>query len=230
MFDVDAANASLLHAYETAWPAITEVIEATDGASGAHLVRIPDTFADTPVRLAIIGQETKGWDRRGSAEAQRALYPADSFVEDKRRSPFWRATREVADTIGGRKDAPFLWANLVAADVKRKKAPPKVRNALRAAAPPHGLLRHILAAAQPNVAVFFTGPSGHYEWEMKQQFPGLEQTDVDGFDRRTLVRLHHEALPSVSLRSYHPGHLVRAKRWDVVAALAAEARRVLGTT
>ena len=206
---------------------MTRVLDATPRASGPHVVRIPDRFADAPIRLVVVGQETMGWDRRDSAEAQRALYPVDTVVERKRRRPFWRASCEIADALGGRKNAPFLWANLVAADVGRKQAPPDVRNALREAAPPHGLLRYVLKAAQADVVSFFTGPRGYYAYEMEQQFPGLEQIDVEGFDRRALVRLRHEALPAASFRSYHPNYLRRSKRWEIVAAIAAAARPLL---
>ena len=71
MFDVDAANKSLLHAYEAAWSSIKSVIDGTPGASGAHLVRIPDEFADVPVRVAIVGQQTA--DMHSGDVAQRSL-------------------------------------------------------------------------------------------------------------------------------------------------------------
>ena len=88
----------------------------------------------------------------------------------------------------------------------------------------------MLAAARPDVAVFFTGPSGYYTWETEQQFPGMKQIDVEGYDRRALVRLTHEGLPQATFRSYHPNYLRQTKRWDLISAIGAEARRVLGTT
>lgn len=227
MLDVTAANAALLQSYEAAWPALRAAVDA-NGTSGAHLVRIPAGLAHVAVRVAIVGQETAGWTCADSAEAQRDLYPEDGVVHAKQHTPFWRAGREIADTLNGSDGTPFLWANLVAADVDKKRASPAVRDALHEAAP--GLLRAALAAARPHVVLFLTGPSEHYAYETEQQFPGIEYVPVDGYDPRALVQLRHPDLPAASFRSYHPAYLQRSRRWGVVAVIADEARRQLAAS
>ena len=227
MLDVSAANAALTRVYESAWPALSAVVRETPGASGAHLVRIPEGLADVPVRVAVVGQQTAEWGRADTAEVQLKYYPADGGIGDRKHTPFWRATRQVVDALTEREGVPVVWTNLVAVDVNKKQAPPDVRDAVRAAVPPHGLLRHVLAAAQPDAVVFFTGPSGYYEWEVEQQFPGIERVPVDGQDTRALVRLEHEALPRASFRTYHPAYLQRRERWGLLDVLVEEARRAL---
>lgn len=232
MFDVAAANASLLRTYEAAWPSVTDVVNATPGASGAHLVRIPEGFADVPIRVAIVGQQTA--DTHSDAVAQRSLheqlarYPEGGVVREKSGTPFWQAACKVADALVGQKDAPLLWTNLVAMDVDGQQPSEGVRDAIRGSVPPHGLLRHILEAAEPDVVVFFTGPNGYYAYEMRHQFPGLELREVEGYEPNALVQVAHPALPAASFRSYHPKPLQMKKILDsTVADIVSAARAAL---
>lgn len=219
-------NDRLHGAYEAAWPALSEVVARTPGASGVHLVRVPEAWPRLPVRLAVVGQQTAGWDRCETATDQRARYPDDGFVDAKSHTPFWCATREIADALND-PDHPVLWCNLVAVDVDRKAPPEQVRNAIRAAAPPHGLLRTLLEITQPDAVVFLTGPSGYYRWEVQQQFDGITEHPVDGCPEKSLCRLSHPALPPATFRLYHPNYLRRSKQWPLVGRVIAEVRREL---
>lgn len=227
MLDVRSANASLLRIYESAWPALQEIVRKTPKASGAHLVRISEAYAEAPVRLAIVGQQTAGWDATDSVTEQADRYAGSDVMDRKGHTAFWSAARELADAVVGHKDAPFLWTNLVSVDVARKRAPEEVRDTVREAVPPHGLLRHILEAADPQVVIFFTGPNRYYAYEMRQQFSGLALHEVEGYTPNALVRVAHPDLPAASFRSYHPTYLRRGKLWDNIAGIADAARAAL---
>ncbi|PAP75090.1 hypothetical protein [Rubrivirga marina] len=218
--DVAAANARLRSVYEGAWPRLREASASTEGASGVHLVRIPDRLGGAPVRVAVVGQETQTWPDEPTVDAQLAHYPADGFVHGRSHSPFWRAAWELADGLTGVEGAPVLWANLAPVDVDGRRPFRSVRRLYREAVPPHGLLRHALDAARPHVIVFFVGPTEPYADEIECQFPGVEFEAVDGHGPRELVRLRHPALPAASFRSYHPNYLRRSGRWENVGRIA----------
>lgn len=225
--DVARANTKLLERYREAWPRLQSALDGVDKASGPHFVRIPEGYGRLPVRLAVVGQQTQGWDRAASAHEQVGLYPDGGVVDGRRGSPFWRAARQVTDAVTGQPGAPVLWANLVAVDVALKRPPEAVRDAVRGAAPPHGLLQHLFEAARPHAAVLFVGPSGYYGWELRQQFPGLETEPVGGYGSRELERVRHPLLPPVTFRTYHPGYLQRTRRWEMVETLPGLIRSAL---
>ena len=177
-----------------------------------------DSDTDLPVRLAIVGQETRGWDRRDKASDQAALYPDDGLVRGKVHTPFWTAVASLSEALNGRADAPVLWGNLVAVETggKDKRSPlaERVRDAARAATPAledgqegGGILPHVLRVARPDAVVFFTGPHAFYAWEMEQQLPGVRLEAVGGHRKSALAVVRHPTLPHASFRSYHPNYL-----------------------
>lgn len=220
--DLNDANDHLLSVYEASWDGLMAARALDPGASGPHLPLIPERWGKLPVRLAVVGQETRGWDRRDTAAAQADLYPSDGLVHGKSYTPFWKAVAALSEALNGQPDAPVLWCNLVPVEVggkdKRSALAERVRDAARAAVSPApdgagmGLLAHILRAARPDAAVFFTGPHAFYAWEMEQQFPGLMLEAVPGHSESALAAVRHPALPSSSFRSYHPNYLQRQGR------------------
>lgn len=230
--DVSRANQTLLGVYENAWDELLRLRQLDRKVSTPHLVRIPKGYEELSVRVAIVGQQTANsepWGDERSASELFDRYPEDGVVGSRRGSPFWRAARQVTDALAGQDDAPVLWANLVAVDVGGRRPPAAVRDAARRAVPPHGLLRHVLAAAQPDAVVFFVGPTGYYGWELGQQYPDLQTEPVDGYPARTLHRLVHPELECVAFRTYHPAYLQRSTQWDIVDALPVLVRAALRT-
>ena len=223
--DTGSANAELIRLYEDAWPRLQQAREGYSGASGIHLPMIPDGYGGLPVRLAVVGQESKGWNAAETAREQAALYPDDGHVRARQGTPFWRAAREVADGLNECEDAPVLWANLVAVDTGGRP-PTELRDSVREAVPPTGLLPRVLEAASPDAVVFFVGPDPYYAWELEQQFPGVRREAVDGCDERVLSRVVHPDLPTASFRSYHPRKLNYGD-WNTVSDLARLIRQAL---
>jgi len=60
----------------------------------------------------------------------------------------------------------------------------------------------------PKVCIFFTGY--HFDGRIKNIFPEIEFTEVEGFTKNQLSHLKHPNLPAMSFRTYHPNYLRRS--------------------
>lgn len=229
------ANDQLMDLYQRVWPALQQVRAEHGATEGIQLVRLPDGWESVPLRVAIVGQETFGWTNKATAEEQVAYHPADGRLLSRSNTPFWSAVRFLMSRLTGDPATAFLWANLVPIDGGKRRAPEALRNAIREAVPAAngttggGLLPHVLAAAEPDVIIFLTGPSGYYRWEMEQQFPGIEEERVGDYGVREILRFRHDALPEATFRTYHPNYLRRTRRFDELLGRVADEALALVT-
>jgi len=144
------------------------------------------------------------------------VYEIFNFAETQpatRRSPFWRAFRELKQTDG---KTCFIWSNLYRVDFKEHSvlgAPESTQKEIREAQ--RGLLSEELRILAPRIVVFFTGPN--YDNELKAEFPGIKFCPVENSSStRSLARLEHPRLPHSSFRTYHPNYLQISGNWGLV--------------
>lgn len=87
-----------------------------------------------------------------------------------------------------------------------------------------GCLTEEISTINPTAVVFFTGP--RYDDVLRDEFKDIQFVAVDNRPAREFARVSHERLPKCSVRTYHPGYLVRTRErrfWiDKIAAMATE--------
>ena len=178
---------------------------------GPLLVEVPDAYCKAKVKLMIVGQQTAGWGHPADDSIRDLLGQYRGFELGRRMSsPFWEATYEIYNFLNP--DGPpqgFVWSNLIKVDVNKKRPSRELEELICSI----GLLRHELSITEPDVVVFFTGPS--YDARLRTTFPGVKCERVNDF----VNRLSHDALPEKAFRSYHPGYLKRSKHWPVIDEL-----------
>lgn len=191
----------------------------------------------------IVGQETLGWGFDAgsyydwpypsicsfndfisvpdSVEAMIYAYKAfefSKFQPDNYRSPFWRAYRQIRrnfdDDVDGLNTA-VLWTNIFrmsldGGSVINGGTIEEIQSIQEAT---QGLLKAEIEILKPDVVIFFTGP--YYNNALYSEFIDLTLHDFYGYDLSRTSWLEHPSLPSVSLRTYHPGYLNRG-HWELI--------------
>jgi hypothetical protein len=194
------------------------------------------------VRVLIVGQETLGWDFstgcfdwpypapssfkdfmtfEDSVDAMMHAYKVFEFSRyqpDNYRSPFWRAYRQIRRNFDSEVDGlntAVLWTNLFRmsldeGSVVNNGTVEEIQSIQSATS---GLLSREIRILKPDVVLFFTGP--YYNDTLYAEFSGLQLVDFSGYDTSRTAWLQHPLLPSISLRTYHPGYLNRGN-WQLV--------------
>ena len=178
---------------------------------GPLLIEVPDAYHKAKVKLMIVGQQTAGWGHPGEDSINDLLDHYCVFELGKRkRSPFWQASASIFNCLNpAGPPRGFLWSNLIKVDVKGQRPHPELEELICST----GLLQHELSITQPDVVVFFTGPT--YDKRLRTTFPGVVCERVNDF----VNHLSHDALPGKAFQSYHPGYLQRSKHWHVIDEL-----------
>ena len=220
--------------YQRHLPDLLTLLERHKETSYPHLINASPAYGAARRRLVFVGQQTFGWEpdsapaqamerdlKANLIEGMLKLY-TDFFPTD-RRSPFWRAVRQLQSSVTP--DAPAdacVWANLVKVDQERQRPPAAVD---RDWFDRFNVLAAEMRALQPDVVIFFTGPA--YDERLVESFPGARIIPIpesDGY----IDRIEHRDLPYHSYRTYHPAYLSRT-RWQVLDQLAALCHDGTGT-
>ena len=202
----------LKQVYRDAIPSIEHISAQYDAVSGPLLVTTPYSYAQTRVRLMIIGQQTYGWPSVGvGLEELLRTYKEFDLGREYYSSPFWQASHRVFRSVNP--DGPeraFLWSNLVRVDQNGKRPCAEIENAVSDL----GLLNRELHILEPDAAVFFTGP--HYDDRLRRTFPRVRYHEL----AEDVERLEHQDLPVKSFRTYHPRYLWQAKKRAALTRIA----------
>lgn len=219
---------SLERVYQKKWPQLVRSlvpITARRRLSRPHLIDLnANGYLQSPVRLMVVGQQTKGWgegiawDATPSEAVKQLVRWYDDFElgAGYYRSPFWAASYELCRRLNGEGcEQQFVWANLVKIDEAEQRLSKDIEDAVCTA---FNVLPAETRFAAPDVTVFFTGP--HYDERLASTFSGCKFEAVKGWDGRVLSLLTHRQLPPRSYRTYHPNYLRYSKNWHVVAEIA----------
>lgn len=203
--------------FEARWQELLAIAKASHGLSGPLVPVVSAEYETSIARLAVIGQETYGWDDvvdpltepMEAVRAQQDVYRRFDLGSNYRSTPFWRFAHGLQTAVDG-KACPraIFWANLNVADTDRRR-PVAVEERLTAL----DLLRPQIEIVAPRFVVFTTGPN--YEDVLSAHFPGLLR-HPDPVMARVLARVEHPSLPFHSYRTYHPAYLLRSKQFATV--------------
>lgn len=198
---VDDLNSQLRSAYESALQQLERYWHPEDGDSRPMLIAVHPGYSALRFKLMVVGQEAGGWAESipmgaGATERLMEFYTNFELGRRQRSTPFWQGARYLNARLNP--DAPaeaFLWSNLVKVDVRRRRPPTDVENALASL---HLLEREIEITA-PTGVVFFTGP--RYDDRLKATFPAASIEDLGGGTARVV------GLGCAAVRTYHPRYL-----------------------
>jgi hypothetical protein len=207
----------------------TNISEYSD-LVGPDLIWLDDEYLNSASRIAIVGQEQRGWDYSypefvsdWKVPDAIAVYREFDFGVSYNASPFWQFFHAVRlSAFPNESDArrKVLWTNLVkfvTADESSILKEPYAEAALQLQ---DDVFTTELAIAKPDVCLFVTGPN--YDIVLKRYFDGLQFVPLD-LPVRQFARLVHPNLPYHSYRSYHPKFLNydRTARWHKVLQMLA---------
>ncbi len=131
------------------------------------------------------------------------------------RSPFWTYFRKIRSAMERNGDSvSILLINIIRCAVISEDGftlwslPEADRN--RYLQWQKGLLKAELAALQPTLVLFVSGP--YYDDFLRSEFDDLAFEPLGGFGPRQLSKLNTAALAAPAYRTYHPGYLNRRSR------------------
>lgn len=109
-------NEQLCALYEATFPTITEVITRTESVSWPLLMEVPSAYPSLPIKLMVVGQETRGWGSGVPQDVKEvvALYRTFDLGRRYRATPFWQAVHQLHRQLNPNSPPrAFLWSNLV---------------------------------------------------------------------------------------------------------------------
>lgn len=219
--------------------------ELAKRASAPLLLRVTQKWSSSTNRILVVGQETMGWNVKAHQQ-QPSIYSFKDFLATEssidlmmqeyesfafserekkhRNSPFWKAFRQIRklvdDEVSGI-NSPVLWTNLFRmslddGSVIKNGTNGEIKEIRRAAA---GLLSKEINILKPTAVVFFTGPD--YDYSLREEFTDVKFIKFKNHRKDRTSHLEHSALPSRSMRTYHPGYLNRG-HLDILNEVIAE--------
>lgn len=184
---------------------------------GPFLIHPSDGYWKANLKVSFVGQETRGWSCKSSVTEQMDKYKNFALGKNYHSSPFWSVIRKFEERICGSK-YNSSWLNLNRYDQNRRR--PAEEN-IRILSELDFLVLKELEILNPNMVIFFTGPS--YDARIKSLLCG-ELIDVQDFTSRELCLVKSKHLNTKIIRTYHPNYLRRSglerKIIDEVVSLA----------
>jgi hypothetical protein len=194
------------------------------GISNPLLMEVAPEYEKTSRKLLIVGQQTSGWEGTFAEPPQvdpvgalMAAYGGFELGKWYRPTPFWQASYVVQMSLNPSGHGfSFAWTNLVKVDQEAIRPRPDIEDLVAERFP---VVADEIRILSPDVVIFFTGP--YYDERLKKTFPDATMTPVDGGINH-VAQVRHDALPSHSFRTYHPGYLARSRVYaDVMKKLVA---------
>ncbi|MES1934409.1 hypothetical protein T35B1_17481 [Salinisphaera shabanensis T35B1] len=183
--------------------------------NGPFLISPNAGYWSAPVRVAFIGQETRGWVSSDKVEEQIAGYEGFNLGENYRASPFWNVIRKLERRITS-ENYTSAWLNLNRYDEKKKRPSKALAKTLSEI---DWILAKELEIIEPHVIIAMTGPS--YDDRILKLLGG-EKKGVEGLKVGQLCELENNTFAANAFRTYHPKYLRLSKLEDIVIAAIGE--------
>ena len=226
--DVKSSNKKLQRLYEKHWETLIASVPTNQEYSFPFLMDMNDGYAESPIKLMIVGQQTNKWNpdwcrsdfgwepMENPVSTLMTVYRKFNRAVNYTNSPFWQAAHRLQEqTNPGSDRYGFMWSNLLRVDHKASR-PTEIEDAICRVP----LLAKEIGIVKPDVLVFFTGPE--YEARLISTFEGISLKAVPGYPFKFLAQLIHPLLPLHSYRTYHPNYLSRQKMLKPIVDKIAE--------
>ena len=217
-------NDQLTERYRAAFESWSTVTDLQRSLSQPQLMKIPDSYLSSDIRLMIVGQETGAWGReqdptteKGRDELRNEYTDFDLALKTTwRNTPFWEAAYQIRDRLNpGGAENGFIWSNLVPVSEQLPSGRyGRPSTAVAEAASALGLVAAEIEVARPHVVVFFTGKSR--DDLLRRAFPTISFVDV----AQDIAAI--KGLPGVAVayRTEHPHTLWKRNRQSVIDQIA----------
>ena len=217
-------NDDLTERYRAAFESWPTVSNLRRNLSAPQLMRIPESYIASDIRLMIVGQESGAWGgqqdpttEKGRDDLRNEYTNFDLALKTTwRTSPFWEAAYQIRNRLNpGGAENGFLWSNLVPVSEQLPSGRyGRPSSDVAEAACALGLVAAEIEIARPQVVVFFTGVSR--DEMLRRAFPTISFLDL----AQDIVAV--KGLPGVAVayRTEHPHTLWRKQRQSVIDQIA----------
>lgn len=166
------------------------------------------SYYKQPIKLLIIGQQTKGWccdynDHKSLLDTYRDFRMGEKYYS----TPFWNITRKVEDIIGIARYS-CAWSNINRYDHNGGEPKGEILNKIQTL---DYLVKEEISVIQPDVCLFFINRK--YDYRLQVLYPGIQMEAIDGLPFNHFVQLWHVSLPKYSFRTPHP-RTIRTRKWE----------------
>jgi hypothetical protein len=207
------------------WKSSKVLVANESKLSAPFLSSIPEPYANSKLKLVIIGQQTDSWGtERGKKRANWVKVDSTEAVDEltkehssyyqnpvARRRPFFKAANSIAKQLGFMPRS-WVWANLSLFDINGQAPRDEVRQAVGGS----NLLRKILEILQPDAVVLFTNHRND-EYLCDGTLP--ETTAIGDLPPKVAARIILPGFPAKTFRTSHPRWLIRG-RWHVLTVIS----------
>lgn len=241
--DADVLNKHLREMYLREWGSFETLKARCPEYSWPHLVCVSGGQVQTKVRLAVVGQQTKGWaselgSAAGAASVERLqkvyadfMWGEDSQTRRRRNhSVFFRAAKRLQRALNPQSgSSDFIWLNVYPCDWRGRE--PAGGGEVRFFE--QRLLAQCLEILCPDAVVFLTGPRlgttpnrGDTDGALRMMFPALKvtPTTLAGYSLRDLAWLQLSADGPMAIRTHHPHYLFWTGKWSLLDRVADQLR------
>lgn len=197
-------NKELYQLYEQNRSKLFELqTEKESSLSGPFLIAPNDNYWNSSVKIAFVGQETKGWKSYDQISDQMHQHEKFNLGENYFSSPFWNVIRKIEKELTGN-SLCSAWLNLNRYCENKKRPKQNTRIVLERL---DQILQEELKLISPDVIIFFTGP--FYDRRVKKII-SEDVKNVEGFRSRELCKYENSPLANLIYRTYHPNYLRRS--------------------
>lgn len=210
-----ALNLNLRSIYESHWQSLVGYGTKIGDPIPANpmLLKFDElAFSRADKRIMICGQETWGWDSFGTSidagmNTYQRFFIERGFYPGYGRSAFWKAfrffERSLSDTFQGQQ-IQFIYQNIskIGRNDDQTGVTTNIRNLEREHFP---VFRKEVTLLQPDIILFLTGPDRDHD--IRFHYPDATFNPAgDETNIRKCAWVSSSALPSLSLRLYHPSY------------------------
>ena len=166
------------------------------------------SYYKQPVKLFIIGQETKGWCcDYNNHQALFDNYKNFNMGEKYYSSPFWNITRKIENIIG---ITPYscAWSNINRYAYNKGEPKGEILKAIQSL---DCIVAEEILSIQPDICLFFANRK--YDFRLQTIYPTIQMKAIDNLPFNHFVQLCHPSLPKYSFRTPHP-RTIRCRKWE----------------
>ena len=214
---IGTATLALYDMYVSEKKNIYSVIDrCNNNMSGPFLVSPNRKYLNSKVKLAFVGQETKGWTSHRDIEMQMKVYEDFNLGEKYYSSPFWNVMRKFEKALCGDTYCS-AWLNINRYDEMEKRPS---QESLAELSKLDSIIVAELKILNPDIVIFLTGHS--YDSRIVKIL-GARQSALGGFDMKKLCHLDSDLIAGRIFRTYHPNYLRRSgMETGVIEAITSE--------